>query len=147
MLMKPLVVLFAVCSLAACKPDITDPFEIDLGPAPTITVVSGQGQVVPLGSEAVVRVRMLRADATPMVNTSVSFLYLETIPNQIGGGTITSRPTDSDGVAELRFTTTRLGPFTVTASYSECARFYISECPEVVLRASATVTGTIVAGS
>ena len=145
MFKRPLI-LIAVGLLAACKPDITDPLKIDLGPAPTMTVVSGQGQVVPVGAEAVVKVRLLRADGTPMANSSVTFQYLETVPNQIGGGTVTWRPTDVDGVAELRFTTTRLGPFTVTASLYECDRFYIKECPEPVVRASATATGTIVAG-
>lgn len=145
--MKSPLMMISVCFLAACAPDITDPFQKELGPPPTLSVVSGQGQVVPLGGTAVVRVRMLNADATPAVNTSVQFLALETIPNQIGGGSSTWRNTDATGVAEFSFTTTRLGPFTVTASLSECATYYLKECPKWVLRASATVTGTIVAAN
>jgi hypothetical protein len=113
--------LFALtaCCLIGCKPNIANPFDFDLGPAPKMTVVSGQGQSVPLGSQAVASVRLVRADGSPMVGEAITFLYLETIPNQIGGGSSTFRITDADGVAQWTAPTTRVGPFTLTASFDE----------------------------
>jgi len=133
------------CCLTGCKPDITGLLDKDLGPAPKMSVVSGAGQSVPLGAKAVASVRLVRNDGSPMAGELIAFLYLETIPNQIGGGSITHSTTNADGVAQWTATTTRVGPFTMTASFYECATVAFKECPNPLVRASASITGTITA--
>lgn len=139
------VLILACLSLVGCGRGISDPFAIPLGPVPKLTIISGAGQMVPLGAEAVVRVRLRDSNGSPMAYQSVRFHYVETIPNQIGGGIITARVTGKDGVAEVSFTTTHLGAFTVTADYPECVRFGgLGYCTEEVVRVKASASGTIV---
>lgn len=136
------LLLLSFFSLSACGGGITDPPDIDLGPAPTMTVLSEPWNNVQRGTRAVARVR-LASPAGALKYSIIAYEYLET--NQtvaINTGTAT----DADGVAELGFTTTRVGPFTIKAWYSECARYGHFSCDKTVVRATMTITGTTVGG-
>jgi len=135
-------------ALAGCYAEAANgPRAVDLGPAPVIALVSGGGQTVTVGSEfgAPVRVRLTNADGSSMANTPVLFHFHEPVPGQIGGGIITSRTTDAEGMAEIRFTPTRAGSFTVRAYREECAKPSFKFCDEIVVRAEVTASGTAVA--
>lgn len=141
-----LIALLTACCIAGCNtPTVSDFTEFDLGPAPTMSVVGGAGQNVALGAQAVVRVKLVRSNGSPMADASIRFHFLQTVPNQVGGGSIAHRSTGLDGIAEVSFTTTSAGPFSVKAEYPECSNLFVENCGEVV-RASATITGTIAAG-
>ena len=135
-------------ALAGCLSEPFAPTKVDLGPAPVIVLVSGSNQTVTVGSEfdAPVRVQLTNADGTAQANKSVLFHFLEPVPGQFGGGIITARTTDSEGMAEIRFTPTRAGSFTVRAYREECAKPSLKFCEEIVVRAEVTATGTAVAG-
>ena len=142
----------ALLALAGCfdpdpGPIILGPLKVDLGPAPVMTLVSGANQTVPVGSEfgAPVRVRLAKADGTPMSNEPVSFHFQETMPGMGVGGIVTGERTNTEGVAEARFTPTRAGTFTVRAYFEECEELGFSTCVKVVVRAEVTVPGTAVA--
>jgi len=145
--MKPILMLvLASLSFTACG---NGPFEIGtitLGPPPVLSVVSGNDQAVPVGSQfgQPVRVRLVSSTGVPMMGKFVKFLFIEPQPNVFGGGLSTHRGTDSDGIAEIKFTTTRVGTFTVTASYPECVKGILT-CEESVFRTSVTVNGIVVA--
>lgn len=143
---KHLPLLFA--ALAGCYSESAyTPRPVDLGPAPVISLVSGGNQTVTVGSEfgAPVRVRLTNADGTAMASTPVLFHFHEPIPGRIGGGIITARTTDAEGMAEIRFTPTREGAFTVRAFREECLKPSFKICEEYVVRAEVTASGTAVA--
>lgn len=121
---------------------------IQLGPAPVLTLVSGEGQTVQVGSEfpLPVRVRLTTASGEPMPNVIVAFRFMDApIPTIIGGGMITGRRTNADAIAEIKFTPTRAGTFTVRAYIEECVKSDFNGCVEEVVRAEVTVSGTAVA--
>ena len=140
---------FALLAVSACfeTSGPTGTPSVDLGPAPVITLVSGGNQTVPVGSEftAPVRVRLTNADGTSRVGTAIGFHFMEPVPGQIGGGIITGRMTDAEGVAEIRFTPTRAGTFTVRAYLEECPKPGWKTCEQIVVRAEVTVAGTATA--
>lgn len=150
--MKPILILALVSlSITACgKGPFETPLDqlgkITLGPPPVLSIVNGNDQAVPVGSQfgQPVQVRLVSSTGVPMLGKPVKFLFIEPQPNVIGGGLSTYRDTNSDGIAEIKFTTTRVGTFTVTASYPECVKGILT-CGESVVRTSVTLNGTVVA--
>jgi hypothetical protein len=127
---------------AACRGN--EPDGPRLGPAPVIALVSGGGQVVEVGSEfgTPVKVRLTTAAGTPMERRYVAFDFSQPFPGTNTPLAAASILTDEAGVAEVKFTVTRVGAFTVTAYYPECVEPGFKFCERYVTRAAVTVDGT-----
>lgn len=148
MLRRSLLVLVSL-SLIGCKGAVEDaifgPHPINLGPAPHLILVSGADQVVQVGSELgqPVRVRLLTSTNLAMSESEVKFAFVEL--GVVGGGISKYTSTNSEGVAEVNFTATRVGAFTIVASFPECIKARFIFCEESVTRTSLMISGTVVA--